>query len=41
MIKILHMDNSDKQFMIASICVPLLLWWLFTGRKKYGTKGMK
>jgi hypothetical protein len=34
------LDNSDKQFFIASILIPILLWWIFTGRKKYSTKGM-
>lgn len=37
---ILKLDSSDKQFFIASIVVPIILWWLFTGRKKYGVKGM-
>lgn len=35
------MDKSDKQFFIASIMVPLLIWWWFTGRHKYGMKGMR
>jgi len=34
------MDNSDKQFFVASIVLQLLIWWFFTGRKKYGAKGM-
>jgi hypothetical protein len=35
------LDNADKQFFVASVLVPLLLWWYFTGRKKYGAKGMR
>lgn len=38
---ILSLDNSDKQFFIASILVPLIIWWVFTGRKKYSAKGMR
>lgn len=34
------LDNSDKQFFLASILVPLIIWWIFTGRRKYSTKGM-
>jgi hypothetical protein len=35
------LDNQDKQFFIASIAIPILLWWVFTGRKKYSAKGMR
>jgi hypothetical protein len=38
---ILKPDNDDKKFFLASILIPLAVWWYFTGRKKYGTKGMK
>lgn len=36
----LPLDKSDRQWLVASIIVPIVLWWLFTGRKKYSTKGM-
>lgn len=35
------LDGEDKKFFIASIGVPILIWWIFTGRKKYGVKGMR
>lgn len=38
--KLPSLDSDDKRFFIAAIVVPLILWWVFTGRKKYGTKGM-
>lgn len=41
MINPLKMDSSDKQFMVASVAVPIIIWWVFTGRKKYGVRGMK
>jgi hypothetical protein len=41
MMKLQHIDTADKQFFIASILIPLCIWWFFTGRKKYSTKGMK
>lgn len=34
-------DGEDKKFFIASIMVPLVIWWTFTGRKKYSAKGMR
>jgi hypothetical protein len=41
MIKLRHMESDDKRFFVASIVIPIGVWWYFTGRKKYGTKGMK
>lgn len=35
------LDTEDKKFFLASILVPLVIWWYFTGRKKYGMKGMR
>ena len=35
------LDTEDKKFFLASILVPLIIWWYFTGRKKYGMKGMR
>lgn len=37
----MKLDNQDKQFILASIVAPLVIWWFFTGRKKYSTKGMR
>lgn len=36
----IKLDAQDKQFFIATILVPLVLWWIFTGRRKYSVKGM-
>lgn len=38
---ILNLDKQDKQFFVGAILAPLITWWLFIGRQKYGTKGMK
>jgi hypothetical protein len=40
MIKPFHIDDSDKYFFIASVFTPILVWWIFIGRKKYSVKGM-
>lgn len=36
----MSLDAHDKQFFIATILVPIVLWWIFTGRRKYSVKGM-
>ena len=41
MIKLRHMEYSDKQFFVASVIIPIGLWWYFQGRRKYSVKGMK
>lgn len=41
MIKLQHMDNSDKQWLIGAIVAPIAAWWIFKGRQKYGSKGLK
>lgn len=41
MIKFRHMQDGDKQFFLASIIIPLIVWWAYTGRKRYSAKGMK
>jgi hypothetical protein len=33
-------DTEDKVFLLGALVAPALVWWLFTGRKKYTTKGM-
>lgn len=35
------MQDDDKKFFIASIMIPIIVWWYFTGRKRYSVKGMK
>jgi hypothetical protein len=40
-IKLQHIDSSDKQFFVAAIVAPIAAWWFFVGRKKYSVKGMK
>lgn len=41
MIKFSGMQSDDKKFFIASIAIPLIVWWVFTGSKRYSVKGMK
>lgn len=33
-------DSDDKRFFLSMI-LGLLLWWVFIGRKKYSTRGMR
>jgi hypothetical protein len=35
------LDHDDRRFFVASIVAPLMVWWFFIGRKKYGMKGMR
>ena len=35
------MDRSDKYLLISSVFAPLLFWWIYVGRHKYSTKGMR
>lgn len=35
----MRLDYDDRAFMVGSIVGPLLVWWLFYGRKKYSLKG--
>jgi hypothetical protein len=35
-----NLDAQDRRFFFASILVPILVWWILTGRKKYSVKGM-
>jgi hypothetical protein len=37
----IQLDRNDKQFFVGAIIAPLIVWWLFVGRQKYSTKGMK
>jgi hypothetical protein len=34
-------DKDDSMFLILSVVVPLILWWFYTGKRKYSAKGMK
>jgi hypothetical protein len=34
-------DRGDRYMLLSSMIVPVLFWWFYIGRKKYGTKGMK
>ena len=34
------MDKSDK-YTIAGLLASLILWWVFVGKGKYGTKGKR
>lgn len=35
------MDKNDKYFLLATIIVPLVLWWMFFGHDKYSLKGQR
>ncbi len=38
-----NMDKNDKLMftqIIASAAVTIAVWWYFSGRRKYSTKGM-
>lgn len=41
MIKLLHMDRDDKSFFVGTVIAPIIVWWIFYGRKRYSAKGMK
>jgi hypothetical protein len=40
MLKLRHLDNEDKAYFAGAVLAPIIVWWFYTGRKKYGTKGM-
>jgi hypothetical protein len=35
------LDRNDRFFMLSTIIIPLILWWLFYGKNKYSLKGQK
>lgn len=37
---IAKLDRHDTQFLMLTVGVPIIIWWMMTGRKKYGSKGM-
>jgi hypothetical protein len=39
-IKFHGLQPEDKKFFVASIVIPIVLWWIFTGSKRYSAKGM-
>jgi hypothetical protein len=41
MLKLRSLDDSDKAYFAGAIIAPIVVWWFFTGRKKYGVRGMK
>ena len=41
MIKFQGIDTDDKAFLVGSVIAPIIVWWMFFGRKKYGVGGMK
>jgi hypothetical protein len=34
-------DKGDRYMLLSSIVIPVLFWWYYVGRKRYGTKGMR
>jgi hypothetical protein len=35
------MPKSDRYMLVSSVIAPLVIWWFYIGRTKYGMKGMK
>lgn len=35
------LEEGDRYMLLSSIAIPLAFWWIYMGRKKYGTKGLK
>lgn len=35
------LDKGDRSFIVGSIVAPIVIWWFYYGREKYGTKGLK
>lgn len=33
--------KEDKAFFAGTVIAPIVVWWLFYGRKRYAMKGMK
>jgi hypothetical protein len=40
-INVKDMQSGDKQWFFSTVVAPIILWWFFIGRKRYGVKGMK
>lgn len=34
-------DKGDRYMLLSSIVIPVLFWWYYVGRNRYGTKGMR
>lgn len=41
MINLKALDTPDRAFFVGTVITPIVVWWLFYGRKKYGMKGMR
>jgi hypothetical protein len=41
MLKLRHIRDDDKQYLLGAVAIPLVLWLVFNYRKRYSTKGMK
>lgn len=35
------LEKGDRAFLLGSILTPFAIWWYFSARHKYGTKGLK
>lgn len=35
------LDRSDRYMIVSSVVAPILVWWFYTGRHKYSSKGMR
>lgn len=34
-------DKHDRFFLLSTVLLPLILWWVFYGRSKYSLKGQR
>lgn len=34
------LDHNDKYWLLGTVVAPIVVWWMFIGRHKYGVKGM-
>lgn len=34
-------DRKDRYFLLTTVVVPLILWWMFFGKDKYSLKGQR
>ena len=33
--------QDDRMWIVGTIVAPIFVWWLYKGRKRYSTKGLK
>lgn len=35
------LEKSDRYTLLSGVIIPLMFWWFYIGRERYGMKGMK